>query len=279
MHSALSLALVLLAAIVPDTSAASAGCGKDPVESGEKTTNVNGKDRQYILQVPSNYNPETPYKLIFGYHWLGGTKDNVAPGYYGLRDIAAESAIFVAPQGLDNGWGNAGGEDITFTDQMIETIQDSLCVDETQIFATGFSYGGAMSYSLACSRADVIRSVAVIAGATLSGCDGGNTPVPYLGIHGVVDSVLNIGMGRELRDKYLQLNGCQAQEAQEPQAGSGTHIKTEYECNPGYPVWWIAHSGDHVGDPRDGNGDYWAPRETWAFWTEAIGGGGNATSS
>ncbi|RYP74926.1 hypothetical protein DL771_002710 [Monosporascus sp. 5C6A] len=270
MQSIFSIALVLLAAIVQNVSARSAGCGKSPIASGTKSMTVNGKNRQYILQVPANYNPNTEYKLIFGYHWRDGTMNNVAPGYYGLRDLARETAIFVAPQGLGNGWANSGGEDVTFTDQMVDTIKNSLCVNETQIFATGWSYGGAMSFSLACSRPNVFRAVAVISGAQLSGCAGGNTPVPYLGIHGVVDSVLNINMGRQLRDKFLQLNGCASKNAQEPSAGSGTHIKTTYSCRAGYPVWWIAHSGDHVPDPRDGNGQYWAPGETWNFFTQAI---------
>lgn len=261
---------------------------------------VNGKTRQYILQVPANYNPSTAYKLIFGFHWRDGTMNNVAQGgYYGLRNLAQETAIFVAPQGLNNGWANSGGEDITFTDQMVSTIFNDLCVDETQVFSTGWSYGGSMSFSLACSRPselhpgplfpisaangvpipDVFRAVAVISGAQLSGCSGGTTPVPYLGIHGVVDSVLNISLGRQLRDKFLQLNGCASKNAPEPSSGSGTHIKTTYDCRAGYPVWWIAHSGDHVPDPRDANGQYWAPGETWSFFTQALGGGSPSSSS
>lgn len=275
MRSLFSIALVLLAAVVHSISARSAGCGKSPIASGTKSMTVNGKNRQYILQVPANYNPNTAYKLIFGYHWRGGTMNNVAPGYYGLRDLAKETAIFVAPQGLGNGWPNSGGEDVTFTDQMVDTIKNSLCVDEKQIFATGWSYGGGMSFSLACSRPNVFRAVAVISGAQLSGCAGGTTPIPYLGIHGVVDSVLNIGLGRQLRDKFLQLNGCATKNAPEPAAGSGSHIKTTYSCRAGYPVWWIAHSGDHVPDPRDANGQYWAPGETWSFFTQALGDGGN----
>lgn len=115
---------------------------------------------------------------------------------------------------------------------------------------------------------DVFRAVAVIAGAQLSGCAGGNSPMPYLGIHGVSDSVLNISQGRALRDKFLKLNGCANKTAQEPARGSGTHIKTTYDCNAEYPVWWIAHGGDHVPDPKDSNGQYWAPGETWTFFTQ-----------
>jgi poly(3-hydroxybutyrate) depolymerase len=134
--------------LAPSTLAATPGCGKSPPSSGTKTIN----NRQYVLQVPANYNPNKEYKLIFGFHWLGGSMDNVAPGYYGLRNLAGESAIFVAPQGQNNGWANGGGSDITFVDQILSQIESQLCVDQSQRFATGFSYGGAMSYAVACAR-------------------------------------------------------------------------------------------------------------------------------
>ncbi|PTB34777.1 carbohydrate-binding module family 1 protein [Trichoderma asperellum CBS 433.97] len=289
MLSCGNLALILIAASLQGAVASlSSGCGKAVgTGSGTKSTTVNGKTRQYILQLPANYNASTGYKLIFGYHWRGGTMNDVAPGYYGLRDLARETAIFVAPQGLNNGWANSGGEDLTFTDQMIDYITSNTCVDEDQVFSTGWSYGGAMTFELACSRPNVFKAVAVIAGAQLSGCDGGTTPIPYLGIHGVVDSVLPISLGRGLRDKFLQLNGCASKNTPEPAGGSGTHVKTTYDCRPGFPVWWIAHSGDHVPDPKDaGQSQSWAPGETWSFFTQpglkgqsGTGGGSSSSSS
>lgn len=133
------LALLLLAASLQEAAASlSSGCGKAVgTSSGTKSTTVNGKTRQYILQLPANYNASTGYKLIFGYHWRGGTMNDVAPGYYGLRDLARETAIFVAPQGLDNGWANSGGEDLIFTDQILDYITSNACVDKDQIFSTG----------------------------------------------------------------------------------------------------------------------------------------------
>lgn len=234
-------------------------------------------NRQYILQVPANYDSNKPYKLIFGFHWLNGNMNNVAPGYYGLRDLARESAIFVAPNGLDNGWANTNNRDTNFVDQILTELQNGLCVDEKQIFATGFSYGGGMSYNLACSRPNVFRAVSVIAGAQLSGCTGGETKIAYLGIHGVVDGVLNVSQGRSLRDRYLRVNGCQSKNAPEPPRGPDSNYnKTEYSCTPGYPVWWIAHGGDHVGSP---SGNNWMATHTWDFWTRAIYEGVQTTTT
>jgi len=263
----LSLVSLFLAALLQSVIAQSSGCGKSPLSSGTK----NIGSRQYVLQVPNNYNSNTRYKLIFGFHWRGGNMNNVAPGYYGLRALAGETAIFVAPNGLNAGWANSGGSDTQFVDQIINEINNGLCVDQRQIFATGFSFGGGMSYNIACSRPNVFRAVSVIAGAQISGCTGGETKIPYLGIHGVADSVLNVGQGRGLRDRYLRVNGCQSKNTPEPARGSSSnYIKTEYSCSAGFPVWWIAHGGDHVAGP---SGTNWMAQQTWDFWTRAINGG------
>src|SRR6187551_3533354 len=114
----------------------------------------------------------------------------------------------------------------------------------------GFSYGGAMSYSLACSRPDVFRAVAVMSGSLLSGCSGGTKPVAYYGQHGVKDSVLNISGGRSLRDRFVANNNCTKTTAPEPAAGSRKHIKTVYTgCSEDHPVVWTAFDGDHTSLP------------------------------
>ncbi|KAL2180676.1 carbohydrate esterase family 1 protein [Thermothelomyces heterothallicus CBS 202.75] len=278
MISVPALSLAILAA-VQVVESASAGCGKPPPSSGTKSTTVNGKQRQYILQLPNNYDANKAHRVVIGYHWRDGSMNDVANGgFYDLRSRAGDSTIFVAPNGLNAGWANVGGEDITFTDQIVDMLMNDLCVDETQFFATGWSYGGAMSHSVACSRPDVFKAVAVIAGAQLSGCAGGTTPVAYLGIHGAADNVLPIDLGRQLRDKWLQTNGCNYQGAQDPAPGQQAHVKTTYSCSRA-PVTWIGHGGGHVPDPTGSNGVKFAPQETWDFFDAAVGAAGAQSST
>ncbi|KAK4158692.1 family 1 putative carbohydrate esterase [Cladorrhinum sp. PSN259] len=275
MISLPTLALALLGA-VQAIDAASPGCGKAPPSSGTKSMTVNGKQRQYILQLPANYDRNKAHRVVIGYHWRDGSMNDVANGgFYGLRSLAGDSTIFVAPNGLNAGWANNGGEDITFTDQVVALLKNDLCVNEGEFFATGWSYGGSMSHSVACSRPDVFKAVSVIAGAQLSGCSGGTTPVAYLGIHGAADNVLPISMGRQLRDKWLQTNGCASKNAPEPSAGQQNHIKTTYTCSRA-PVTWIGHGGGHVPDPTGANGVKFAPGETWSFFNAAVSSGGGS---
>ncbi|KAK4448700.1 Alpha/Beta hydrolase protein [Podospora aff. communis PSN243] len=264
------------------TSNPSTGCGKSPFSSGVKSLTVNGRTRQFTIRVPANYNPNRTYRLIFAFHWVGGTMNDISSGgtdrelwsYYGMQRNAGESAILVAPQGINNGWANNNGEDISFVDAMINYIESALCVNKRQRFALGFSYGGSMSFSVACSRAKEFRAVAVMGGGQLSGCNGGNDPIAYLGIHGTTDGVLGIAQGRAMRDRFVRNNGCQqGTNAPEPGRGSGIHIKTNYGgCRQGFPVTWIPFDGGHwpgaVDNGPESGARSWVPGEIWGFFTQ-----------
>ncbi|MEW9533241.1 lectin [Microbispora sp. NPDC049125] len=274
--------------------AATAGCGKTPtLRSGTQSITTSGKNRSYILRIPDNYNNTTPYRLFFGFHWNGGTANDVDSGgtsgypwsYYGQRALSNNGAIFVAPQGFNNGWANSGGEDTVFVDDMIRRIEADLCVDTSRVFAMGFSYGGGMSYSLACNRATVFRAVAVYSGGQLSGCSGGTEPVAYIGLHGLRDPVLPIATGRSLRDRFVRNNGCTPQNPQEPAQGSLTHTVTYYSgCRAGYPVVWAAFDAGHTPGPWDGSSGDLNPHErswtgplVWSFFSQF--GGTNPSPS
>jgi poly(3-hydroxybutyrate) depolymerase len=264
---------------------ASPGCGNTPklvtVDSTSKPLNVtvNGKARQYLVKLPDNYDNKHPYRLIFTLHALGGTAQQVVAGtggylpWYGLPSLANDTtgAIYVAPNGLNNGWANQGGEDITFISQIVKTLNDDLCIDENLRFSTGFSYGAAMSFSIACSLAKDFRAVAVLSGNfQISGCTGGNDPIAYYGQHGVSDQVLPIAGGRTMVERFVKNNGCTAQTPSEPAAGSGTHTKTTYSgCSPGYPVVWVAFDGEHTPQPKDaGANSTFSHVETWNFFKQ-----------
>ncbi|GLH99632.1 hypothetical protein Pa4123_49080 [Phytohabitans aurantiacus] len=266
--------------------AATAGCGKAPgLNSGTHTIQSSGQNRSFILRVPANYNNNNPYRLIFAFHWRGGTMNDVSSGgssgsvwsYYGMQEQSNNSAILVAPQGIGNGWANSGGQDITFVDDMVRRIDDALCVDTTQRFALGFSYGGGMSYAIACARANVFRAVAVYSGAQLSGCSGGTQPIAYFGLHGISDNVLNISQGRSLRDTFVRNNGCAGQNPREPSQGSGQHVTTLYSCRAGYPVQWAAYDSGHGPAPVDGcsgcedGARTWTRAEVWRFFAQFAG--------
>jgi len=274
-----TITLLALASVVPVLGARSSGCGKTATirNGGEYTTNVNGKNRQYIVRLPDNYNSNQAYRLVFTFHALGGDHKQIANGgggtlaYYGLPPLMTgnNSAIFVSPNGISNGWANSGGEDINFVDSIVRTVEADLCVEQSLRFATGFSYGGAMSYSWACSRPNDVRAVSILSSAVLSGCAGGTQPVAYYHQHGTRDSVLSIAQGRQMRDRFIANNGCNRLSS-EPQPNGGRSTKTQYSgCLPGKPATWVIFDGDHNPSQTDqGSNTPFAPGNTWEFWSQ-----------
>ena len=93
--------------------AKSTGCGATrKLTNGRKTISSDGANREYILRAPDNYDNSKPYRLVMAYHWRSGNAKQVAEGgnggstedpFYGLWDLAQNSTIFVAPEGLDAG--------------------------------------------------------------------------------------------------------------------------------------------------------------------------------
>ncbi|KAI0518137.1 alpha/beta-hydrolase [Xylaria bambusicola] len=275
-----AIACLVLASLHVVYADNSAGCGKSPTLKNQSyNMQVNGKQRQYFIKLPDNYDSSHPYRLVFTWHPLGGSAQGIVNGanpsnggilpYYGLSALANNSAIFVVPNGLNAGWGNQGGEDITFFDQLVKTVEADLCVNTNLRFSTGFSYGGAMSYALACGRPNMIRAVAVLSGGLLSGCQGGTGSVAYYGQHGTRDSVLNVSGGRQMRDKFVSNNGCQKLSS-EPQPNGGTSVMTKYTgCKEGYPVTWVIHDGDHnPSQVNQGSSTPFAPQNSWDFFTQ-----------
>ncbi len=265
---------------VPADPNGTAGCGKIPaLQNGRININVGNLNRSYILRVPDNYNNKTPYRFVVAYHWLNGDASQVANGgngsatetpYYGFWNLASNSTIFVAPEGIDKGWANTNGRDLAFTDAILNQVESNFCIDKTRVFATGFSFGAGMSNAIACARSNVFRAVALYSGAQLSGCDGGTAPVPFFATHGISDDVLNISLGRGVRDRFVNNNRCAAQNPAEPARGSGTHICTSYQgCTQGYPVRWCAFDGGHWPSQHDsGQPTSWIPGEAWRFITQ-----------
>ncbi|HTN91674.1 MAG TPA: prolyl oligopeptidase family serine peptidase [Sorangium sp.] len=240
----------------------STGCdGTTAPESGRFSIDVGGATREYILAVPDDYDPSHAYRLIFAWHPRGGSAQQVATGfgggYYGLQNRADGSAIFVSPEGIDQGWENKDGRDIAFLRAMLDRLRADLCIDQSRIFSTGFSYGGMMSYAIGCAMGDVFRAIAPMSGALYSGCEDGDSPVAMWGAHGNADNVVPLENGQAARDVFLERNHCDPQTT--PTEPSPC---VSYEgCDAGYPVVWCEFGGGH--EMPDDSGE-----SIWSFFSQ-----------
>jgi poly(3-hydroxybutyrate) depolymerase len=264
----------------------SPGCDKPAMlTNGKKTIMSSGVARNYILDIPANYDPAKPYRLIYASHGLGGSAEGtVGSNFFGLKPQAAaanEPAIFVAGQGPNkngsNTWGQA--EDHVFFDDVTTDVKNGLCVDTTRVFITGMSMGGMYSYSLSTDRQKGFRAGVGLAPTNFNIWLPNpklKDPIAWMQTTGDVDSycpwVTNEAEKRG--SKFIALekatdNGCTIP-ATVPFWQSGNHLCYDFAgCKPGYPVKACSFGGPHTDNARDpGSNVNWIAVESWKFFMQ-----------
>jgi len=291
----------------------SAGCSKtDGLKTlttggssvaGAPTTSVRlsgvtsgGKPRLVILDVPADYNPTKPYRLIFSWRQLGGSDTGNATGlhpagdgpnfdaksysYFGLRREALNAnqpAIFVAPDTDPAGALWDYNKDSVYFDDLLKLVTDNLCIDESRVFTTGFSYGAMMSYGLSNGRASKLRAAVTMAPSQF-GPTTGTTPIAYMSTTGMTDGTCTWGNatsgGEGCVMQHAKDNGCTIP-ATIPSVttGSKKYVCYDFEgCKAGYPVKVCRFDGGHTPSAVDdgtSNGDdglkAFVPPLAWKF--------------
>jgi poly(3-hydroxybutyrate) depolymerase len=254
----------------------SAGCGKTrTLMDGDHTIQFNNASRKYILRVPTGYDNMHPYRLVFAFAESGSSASSVAMrNYFTMATLDGKNTIFVAPDAA-NGAGSWSKSDVELTDDILAQVEGDLCIDKTRIFATGFSFGGAMSLAIACTRADVFRGVAFFSGADLTGsCTGTLTkPIAYYASQASQDSTGDPmpTSGRVKQAEFAAVNGCmpEANATKFPAAGQ-PHTCTNYKgCSAGHPTEYCVFDGPHGWEPKDpGQQMSWDAPEAWKFITQ-----------
>lgn len=269
----------------------SAGCGKalGTIKSG--TIHISSGSRgDYILDVPTNYDPNTPYRLIFGMHCLGANAQRVAAadngddlsGYYSMKTLATKDniqAIYVAMQGDAGGTWNPSGDPKFFID-VLNQLESNLCVDTTRVFVTGFSFGAMFSYALSLHYPERIRAVATYAPANWNfnpQPTNRKIPIAYYQTTGIDDrtcSWIN-NDAQKTGGKYCLLqhaedNGCNTSGTIKLATKGSAHVVTEFtECKSGYPVKFSSFDGGHQATASDpGSRENWQEKEAWEFFKQ-----------
>jgi polyhydroxybutyrate depolymerase len=244
----------------------SPGCGNSSLPAACNTTTtgpctitVNGLSRQYFVVLPTNYDANTPYPVVYAWHYRGGTAAGLLSGYpgafYGVK-TGFPNAIYVAGQGLDSGtgdsgtdygWPNTNGQDVNFAKALVTWVNGNFCVDESRLFATGMSYGGMMSNTLGCQMPDVFRAIGVMSGALFTGYGQTcvNHPIAAWFTHGDADTTVAISGDITARDQFIKDNGCDTTNTQSVVLDTNTTCTIYNSCTAGnYPVVWCPVVGE-----------------------------------
>jgi poly(3-hydroxybutyrate) depolymerase len=272
--------------------APSAGCGKTLGairDSGTYTIKSSGTNRTFIVNVPKNYDKNTPYRLIFGMHCMGGSAIKVASyppdngqdqsgHFYHIKTQADKDnipAIYVAMQG-DAGGTWQGEVDRTFFFDLQKMLKDTLCIDTTRVFSVGFSFGAMFTYALSLKYPKILRAVACNAPANYNMNQPPNQhiPIAYIQTTGKTDGTCpwiqgtsTTNGGKYCLYQHAKDNGCDTSLVINLTT-SGTHVNYEFKgCQDGYPVKFCSHNGGHECNKTDqGSNVDWIPVEFWEFF-------------
>jgi len=216
---ALAAVMVLTMVALPSVAAApadpppadavpSAGCGvsdQTPVVEQKRTVVVNGTERWFLVTVPGAHDGTTPLPLVIDYHGLaeGAQIHTLMSGFSAVAE--REGFVVAFPQGqFDPVRWNAGpttqfigdpNDDLTFTDDIVDSLGASLCLDRTRVYASGLSYGAFMTSLLACGRSERFAAVAPVAGIRLLDPCPQQRPVPIISFHGTDDAIVKFNGG------------------------------------------------------------------------------------
>ena len=269
----------------------SSGCGKtlSNLKTGTYSITSAGLSRRYVIDLPANYDPNKPYRLIFCMHYACGSMEMIRDGkFYEFKNHADNSntpCIFVAPSAFSTNYStvasnctvwNQGEKEHTFFNDMLKLFKEELCVDTTRVFSAGFSYGAMITYSLSLNHQKQLRAVACWAPANWNIYLPTNThePIAYYQVTGTNDPTCKWvnNDSRQEGGKYCLLNhiednGCTIP-SNIPLATGSTHISTEFSgCNEAYPVKFGSFVGKHTDQNKDPNSNVnWLHKEAWDFF-------------
>jgi polyhydroxybutyrate depolymerase len=198
--------------------------GLSAAEPELRKWSVNGIEREALVYIPKTSDQprdSAPIPLVFVFHGHGGHSQHATRSFH-LHQLWPE-AIVVYPQGLltpgrltdtegkRTGWqrfsGDQGNRDLVFFDHVLASIRRDLRIDETRIYATGHSNGGAFSYLLAAERSAVLAAIAP-SGAAAIRLKRTLLPLPVFHIAGENDPLVKYKWQRETIDMILKINRC-----------------------------------------------------------------------
>lgn len=258
----------------------------------EHTIKHKGIEYTYYLYTPQNLPKDAPLVMVF--HGYDGR--NLPALSYGFNPVADQKGFAVCyPSGpkdfrgaacwavgysfhVENGWER---DDVGFTIKLVRHLQKEYGFSRHNIFATGHSNGGEMSYLLAYKASHIFAAVAPISGLTMEWMYRelkATRPIPLLEIHGTKDVVSKWEGDPDNKDgwgEYIAVpravsywaavNRCTHEEREElPQRNNKVIAHRYVDGIGGNQVWLYEVVG---GSHSWADGDMNTAAEIWKFFS------------
>ncbi|WP_306145477.1 PHB depolymerase family esterase [Roseibium sp. MMSF_3412] len=247
-----STALFALLFLVSGTSAAVAESTHDGPCGLEAACSVG--ERVYRAKAPENWDGKEALPVLIHFH--GWKRDSKHPlkNPKALNAINGNGALLVAPEGLHRTWDfwERDNRDVPFVRAVLEDVAKRYPIDRSRIYATGFSYGSAMAWRVACDAGDLIAGILPAAGTLYRQnaitCPTG--PVNVMHVHGFKDNVMKMPLGPDgdpnvAVNLWRRTNLC-AGEPDTSEIVNGHDCRTWSSCQSGKEVMLCVHDRGHI---------------------------------
>jgi len=185
-----------------------------------RTWDVDGVQREALVYAPSKP-PAGKMPLVFDFHGHGGTARHAARAHHIHTSWPEALVVYMQglntpgkltdPDGKRTGWQHGPGDqkdrDLKFFDTVLASMKKDYAVDDTRIYATGHSNGGAFTYLLWAKRGDAFAAFAPVAAAAgVYFLDA--KPKPLFHAASEKDPLVTFAMQQRTLDRVKKLNGC-----------------------------------------------------------------------
>lgn len=186
--------------------------------------------RGYWVLVPNDYNPNTPYRVI--YEGAGCSNPIVSSGMsvYQYQNVDNDDAIQVGldvdPDRPDLCYDdrNPTSNDFYFFPWLMTHIESELCVDTKHEFISGYSTGAYLANQFGCAFPDKLRGqVLVSGGEPVSQPPCVDHPIAAFFVHDVQDMDNKYPLVLPACARTLRQNGCASDDCSDP-ADSGSTV-------------------------------------------------------
>lgn len=288
MRRFISLFVVLLLVVGGSVASAQEGAGRRT----EYTLTHKGTEYRYYLYLPQNLPADAPLLMVFH----GYNSRNIPSVGYGFEPIADKEGFAICyPCGPKDHKGKpcwmVGYEfhaqerlvrdDVGFAVKLVKHLQKRYNLSDHNVFATGHSNGGAMSYILAYQAPKTFAAVASVSGHIME-CTyrtlRAKQPIPLMEVHGTDDTLSrwngdpynNDGWGADIATSravgyWAAVNRCTHEQREELPLIRNQVIAHRYVGGvDGIQVWFYeVVGGKHSWADKDMN----TAAEIWKFFS------------
>ncbi len=183
----------------------------------EITTTSEGFERTAVVHIPKGYQATNPPPLVIVLHGGGGGADSILNHDNWAAKADQEGFVVVAPNGLParprlpanflanpqvwntgqlrDGSPRSRIDDVAYIRTLLDELKTKVPHDASQVFATGHSNGGSMTFRLGAEMSDRLSAIGTVAGMLAIEKPKPAKPLPMLYIYGTEDPLLPLDGG------------------------------------------------------------------------------------